>query len=96
MRIVLISTTLSDEIQRMMDSYWWGLSSRESRGMNWLAWDKLCVSKELEGLGFQNIYAFSLTMLGKQEWRFISKPNACQQEHSNPNISLKEILWVLT
>ena len=44
--------------------------------MNWLAWDKLCVSKELGGLGFPNIYAFNLAMLEKQGWRFRSKPNA--------------------
>jgi len=44
--------------------------------MDWLAWDKLCVSKELGGLSFQNIHAFNLAMLGKQGWKFISRSNA--------------------
>ena len=27
---------------------------RESKGINWLAWDKLCALKEDGGMGFQN------------------------------------------
>lgn len=60
----------------MMNSYWWGSREGESRGIIWLAWDKLCVLKEDGGLGFQNVYAFNLAMLGKQGWRFISNPTA--------------------
>lgn len=48
----------------------------DSRGINWLAWDKLCVSKEDGGLGFKNLFSLNLAMLGKQWWKFIYAPNA--------------------
>lgn len=48
MIIFLIPHTLGDEIQRMMNSCWWGSSRRESKGLNWLSWDKLCTLKENE------------------------------------------------
>lgn len=35
--IFLIPTTLGEEIQRMMNSYWWGSTSRESGSRNGLA-----------------------------------------------------------
>ena len=36
----------------------------------------MCLNGAWGSLGFRNIYAFNLTMIGKQGWRFISKPNA--------------------
>ena len=39
------------------------------------SWDKVCVNKEDEGLGFKDITDFNTTMFGKQLWRLIERPN---------------------
>ena len=37
----LIPTSLCDEIERMMNSFYWGSKNNGRRGINWLRWDKL-------------------------------------------------------
>lgn len=76
MSMYLIPPSLGDEIQRMMNSFFWGSSQRNNRGINWLDWDKLTIPKKFGGMGFRNIYAFNLAMLAKQAWKFIDCPDA--------------------
>lgn len=63
---------LCDEVQWMLNSYWWRSFSRDSKGIMLLAWDKLTVPKEVGGLGFRELHVFNLAILGKQGWNFIS------------------------
>lgn len=72
----LIPSSFGEEIQRMLNSFWWGLNNTTSKGIKWLDWDKLSIPKKFGGMGFQNLYAFNLVMLGKQVWKFIQCPNA--------------------
>ncbi|XP_019197378.1 PREDICTED: uncharacterized protein LOC109191249 [Ipomoea nil] len=51
-------------IERTMNRYWW--DSGTDRRIHWKAWDKLCVPKKYGGLGFKELRAFNLAMLGKQ------------------------------
>lgn len=66
MNIFQIPQLLGDKLQKMMNSYWWGLGKRGRKGVNWMVWDRLCVMKEKLGLGFRNLFAFNFAMLGKQ------------------------------
>jgi hypothetical protein len=65
----LLPSTLGEEIQRMLNSFWWGSNRSNGRGINWLNWDKLTMRKEHGGMGFRHLYGFNLAMLGKQGWR---------------------------
>lgn len=62
MSAYVLPESLLDEIQRMLNSYWWGSNGK---GMIWLKWEKLTTSKENGGLNFSNLHDFNLAMLGK-------------------------------
>ncbi|WJX95209.1 hypothetical protein P8452_76553 [Trifolium repens] len=62
----LLPTTLGEEIERMMNSFYWGTKKNGGRGINWLRWDKMTVSKDNGGLNFRDLEGFNLAMLGKQ------------------------------
>jgi hypothetical protein len=59
-----------------MNSFWWGHGRSSNRGINWLSWEKLSIHKTQGGLGFKDLSAFNLAMLGKQGWKFMSEPNS--------------------
>lgn len=75
MSIFLILESIGVEIQKKMNSFWWGSNGR-GKGMKWLSWDKLSINKENGGMRFCNLYAFNLSMLGKQGWRLMTDPNS--------------------
>ncbi|XP_019194766.1 PREDICTED: uncharacterized protein LOC109188591 [Ipomoea nil] len=61
-----------EAIERTMNWYWWG--SGADRGIHWQAWDKLCIPKKHRGLGFKDLRAFNLALLGNNLsfcWRSI-------------------------
>lgn len=76
MSAFLLPVSLLDELQKMLNSFWWGSKSNGGRSVNWFSWDKLCNDKKEGGLGFRLFYCFNLAMLGKHGWRFIADPNA--------------------
>ncbi|XP_019171157.1 PREDICTED: uncharacterized protein LOC109166713 [Ipomoea nil] len=61
-------------IERAMNRYWWGTGT--DRGIHWKAWDKLCIPKKHGGLGFKDLRAFNLAMLGKQAWRLLTNTDS--------------------
>ncbi|XP_031121175.1 uncharacterized protein LOC116024422 [Ipomoea triloba] len=63
MSAFLLPASVCLSIERAMNRYWWG--SGNEKGIHWKAWDRLCVPKKYRGLGFKDLRAFNLAMLGK-------------------------------
>jgi len=41
-----------------------------------MSWERLFVPKVHGGMGFKDLSAFNLAMLGKQGWKFLSEPDS--------------------
>ncbi|XP_074341831.1 uncharacterized protein LOC141679224 [Apium graveolens] len=64
------------EMERVMNKYWWNSKSRQNRGINWLGWNDMSVSRHKGGLGFRSLYGFNIALIGKQCWRLIKEPQS--------------------
>lgn len=73
MSIFQLPTTLINSIEKMMNSFWWGHGCTAQRGIHWLSWEKVSAPKIHGGMGFKDLSAFNLAMLGKQGWNFINE-----------------------
>lgn len=54
MSMYKLPITLCKELHSMVRSFWWK-SSDNSKGMTWIAWDKLCWPNEKGDMGFKNL-----------------------------------------
>ncbi|XP_010424493.1 PREDICTED: uncharacterized protein LOC104709611 [Camelina sativa] len=66
--------TITSKLTSAVANFWWSTTG-QAGGMHWLAWDKLCCSKQLGGLGFRHVDDFNSALLAKQLWRLIEAPN---------------------
>jgi len=62
----LIPNSLCEELERMMNSFYWDSKKNGRHSINWMKWEKLALHKRCGGLGFRNMEAFDLSILGKQ------------------------------
>jgi len=76
MRIFQLHPTLIKPIEKVMNSFWWGHGRATQRGIHWMNWEKLSSPKIHGGMGFKDLSAFNLAMLGKQGWKFITEPDS--------------------
>jgi hypothetical protein len=78
---------LSKGTCKTITSIWakfWRSGYLDKRSMHWLAWEKLSVPKSQGGMGFRNLEAFNIALLGKQAWRMMMYPNSlCAQVLKN-------------
>ena len=75
MNSFLLSISLCQELERMINSFWWGMKPNGGQRINWKTWDTVCLRKEDGGMGFRNLHSFNLAMLGKHGWNFLSNPH---------------------
>lgn len=73
---LLPPSTLQDEIQKIMNSFWWGSNINSSKDIRWFSCKRLTIRKENEGMGFQHLFTFNLAILGKQGWKLASDQDA--------------------
>lgn len=52
MRVFLLPASTTDELQKMLNSFWWGSKKNGERSLNWFSWERLYVSKKFGGMGY--------------------------------------------
>lgn len=75
MACFLIPKTICKQIMSLMSDFWWR-NKVDAKGMHWKSWDSLCKPKASGGLGFKDLEAFNLALLGKQLWRMLSNKDS--------------------
>ncbi|XP_019085377.1 PREDICTED: uncharacterized protein LOC104714891 [Camelina sativa] len=67
--------TITSKLTSAVAKFWWS-SNGQSGGMHWIAWEKLCCSKQMGGLEFRNVDDFNTALFAKQLWRLIEFPDS--------------------
>lgn len=67
--------TTCDSLSNAMNDFWWN-SIEEKIKVNCVNWEKLCLSKEHDGLGFRDIQCFNQALLAKNAWIILQNPSS--------------------
>ncbi|PNX89307.1 ribonuclease H, partial [Trifolium pratense] len=74
MSIYLLPDSIIKDIERMMNSFWWG-GGANNKGIRWLAWDRMTLPKSQGGMGFRDLHTFNMAMIAKQGWNIMTRPH---------------------
>lgn len=60
-----LPNTLCDELTGMVGQFWWG-QVKDEKKLAWLSWEKMCLHKERDGMGFWDLRLINLALLANQ------------------------------
>ncbi|KAG7535395.1 Endonuclease/exonuclease/phosphatase superfamily [Arabidopsis thaliana x Arabidopsis arenosa] len=75
MSCFLLPKNIRSKLSSAISNFWWS-NKQESKGLHWIAWDKLCTPLSEGGLGFKMLEDFNLALLAKQLWRLVRFPDS--------------------
>ncbi|XP_019184299.1 PREDICTED: uncharacterized protein LOC109179193 [Ipomoea nil] len=94
MIVFLLPIGLCNEIESILNRYWWSGTVTGGKGIRWKSWTKLCIEKERGGLGFRRLREMNLSLLDKQVWRLLTRTDSLvakvYKSRYYPNCSLFE------
>ncbi|GAU48920.1 hypothetical protein TSUD_301750 [Trifolium subterraneum] len=79
MSMFILPASLIDDIEKMINVFWWrngSTNNNNTKGIHWLAWERLVCPKTYGGLGFRNFEPFNKAMVAKQVWNIVQNPNS--------------------
>lgn len=76
MMVFLLPLGLCQEMENLMNEYWWSGTIGAGKGIRWRSWAGLCMPKSKGGMGFRKLHETNLSLLGKQAWRLLTKPDS--------------------
>ncbi|GAU36566.1 hypothetical protein TSUD_277720 [Trifolium subterraneum] len=80
MSMFILPASLIDDIEKMINAFWWRSgntnNNNNTKGIHWLAWERLACPKAHGSLGFRNFEAFNKAMAAKKVWHIVQNPNS--------------------
>lgn len=84
---------LCSELEQLCANFWWN-SKSSNGGLHWSRWKKLCIPKNLGGLGFRSLTEFNKALLAKQVWRITHDPTTPEAKILKACYFKMLILWM--